>query len=272
MSDKKPIRVGVSGAAGRMGREITSMVEGASDYVLTTALESAAHPRIGSFANKDEKVCISAEFDPEKVDVFIDFSMPAATIKLLSECRRHKIPMVIGVTGLSEDENLLIAEAAKDIPIVAAPNMSIGVNLIFDIVKYIAKALENFDAEIFEAHHRDKKDAPSGTALRLGKIIAEARDKEFDKVVAYDRSKKYCARTKDVMGFSVMRGGDIVGEHRVLFVNDGEQLEIVHRATGRKHFVMGALLACNFVAEAAPGLYSMDDAISAEFGKYQEQD
>ena len=271
MSSKKPIRIGVSGAAGRMGREITSEVESNSDFVLTAALESETNPSIGEFAEKSREVRIAAEFDPAKVDVFIDFSMPAAVIKLLSECRRHKIPMVIGVTGLSEDEKSLIAEAAKDIPIVAAPNMSLGVNLMSDIVRYIAEVMENFDTEIFEAHHRHKKDAPSGTALRLGEIIAKARGQKLADVAVYDRHGKDSARKKDDIGFSVMRGGDIVGEHRVVFANEDEQLEIVHRATGRNTFVMGALLACDFVAEAAPGLYGMGDAISAIFGKYQEQ-
>ena len=271
MSSKKPIRVGVSGAAGRMGRAIAFEVENYSDWVLAAALESETNPSIGEFAEKSQEVRIASEFDPAKVDVFIDFSMPAAVIKLLSECRRHKIPMVIGVTGLSEDEKSLIAEAAKDIPIVAAPNMSLGVNLMSDIVRYIAEVMENFDTEIFEAHHRHKKDAPSGTALRLGEIIAKARGQKFNDVAVFDRSGKDSARKKDDIGFSVMRGGDIVGEHRVVFANEDEQLEIVHRATGRNTFVMGALLACDFVAEAAPGVYGMGDAISAIFGKYQEQ-
>ena len=254
-----------------MGQAIASRIENDSDFVLTAALESADHSDIGIFANKDEEVCISAEFDPKNVDVFIDFSTPLAALKLLSECRRHKIPMVIGVTGFSEDEKSLIAEAAKDIPIVAAPNMSVGIHIIFEFVENIAKGMKSFDAEVFEAHHRHKKDAPSGTALRLGEIIAKARGQKLADVAVYDRHGKDCARKKDEIGFSVMRGGDIVGEHRVVFANEGEQLEIVHRVTGRNTFVTGALFACGFVVEAAPGLYDMTDAIWGVFNKLPKQ-
>ena len=271
MSDGKPIRIGVSGAAGRMGRAITSEVESDSDFVLTAALESADHSNIGTLVSKYGEVCISAEFDPKNVDAFIDFSMPAAAIKLLSECRRHKIPMVIGVTGFSEDEKSLIAEAAKDIPIVAAPNMSIGVHLMLNIVKSFAESMGGFDTEIFEAHHRHKKDAPSGTALRLGEIIAEAQDKKLADVAVFDRHGKDCARKEGEIGFSVMRGGDIVGEHRVLFASEGDQLEIIHRATGRKHFAMGALLACEFVVKADSRLYDMNDVILGIFNKLRKQ-
>ena len=265
MSDKKPIRVGVSGAAGRMGREITSEVESNSDFVLTAALESETNPNIGKLAGKSREVRIAAEFDPAKVDVFIDFSTPLAALKLLSECRRHEIPMVIGVTGFSENEKSLIAEAAKDIPIVAAPNMSLGINLISLFINKIATTLHSYDVEISEAHHRHKKDAPSGTALRLGEIIAEARGQKLADVAVYGRHGKDSARKKDEIGFSVMRGGDIVGEHRVVFADGYEQLEIIHRATDRGHFAVGALLACIFTIQAAPGLYDMRDVINKHY-------
>ena len=244
-----------------MGQAITACIADDPNLVLTVALESKDHPKIGRFANEDEEVCISSDFDSKDADVFIDFSTPLASIELISKCSKDGIPMVIGVTGFSKDDDSRIAEAARDIAIMAEPNMSIGANVIFHVIEYVARVMKNFDAEVFEAHHRNKKDAPSGTALRLGEVIAWTRGQEFDKVAVFDRNGKDCARKKGEIGFSVMRGGDIVGEHRVLFANDGEQLEIVHRATGRKHFVMGALLACDFVAEATPGLYDMRDVI-----------
>ena len=265
MSDKKPIRVGVSGAAGRMGRAIADCIADEPNLILASALESTACPKKGNYANKEGILRISTDFDPEHVDVFVDFSTPLASIKLISKCSRASIPMVIGVTGFSEDKKSFIARAAKDIPIVVAPNMSIGVHLMSGLVGQAADTMIDSDAEIFEAHHRHKKDAPSGTALHLGEIIAKARGHKFTDVAVFDRHGKNCARKNGEIGFSVMRGGDIVGEHRVVFSGNEEQLEIVHRATGRKHFAMGALTACGFVVEAAPGLYDMNDVVSTVF-------
>ena len=257
------VRVAVAGAAGRMGRQIIAAVCARPETTLAAALESPGHPKIGEML-PDCDVKIGDDFAAiaESVDVVIDFSTPAATIALAQQCRRHKIAMVIGTTGFNETEKAALDAAAADIAMVIAPNMSAGVNIMFALANAAVPYLRGFDTEIFEAHHRHKKDAPSGTALRLCEILAEANDKTLDDVAVFDRHGRSAAREKDEIGFSVMRGGDNIGEHRVVFAGDGEQLEIIHRATSRDIFARGAIAAAEFAATTAVGKYNMRDVFA----------
>lgn len=260
------VRIGLSGAAGRMGQEIIPLI-GNADFpntVLTVALESVGSKNIGDKTN-NSGVSFATDFETDEVDVFIDFSSPPATIELLSKCRRHKIPMVIGVTGFSEDEKSIIHEAAKDIPVVFAPNMSLGMNVAFMIAEVAAKILDNYDTEIFEAHHRHKKDAPSGSALRLGEAVTKGRNEKLDDVAVHGWHGKSRKEGDKSIGFSVMRAGDIAGEHRVVFAGGGEQLEIIHRASGRICFARGAIFAAEFTTGVPPGLYDIRNVMKFRF-------
>ena len=257
------VRVAVAGAAGRMGRQIIAAVCARPKTTLAAALESPGHPKIGEML-PDCDVKIGDDFAAiaESVDVVIDFSTPAATIALAQQCRRYKIAMVIGTTGFNETEKAALDDAAADIAMVIAPNMSAGVNIMFALAKAAVPYLRGFDTEIFEAHHRDKKDAPSGTALYLGAIVAAANGKKLEDVAVFNRHEHSAARKEYEIGFSVMRGGDNVGEHRVVFIGDGEQLEITHRATNRDIFAKGAVVAAEFVATSAAGEYDMHDVLT----------
>ena len=257
------VRVVVAGAAGRMGRQIIAAVCARPETTLAAALESPGHPKIGEMLpDCDVKIGDNFAAIAESVDVVIDFSTPAATIALAQQCRRYKIAMVIGTTGFNNAEKSALDAASADIAMVIAPNMSVGVNTMFTLTEAAATILPGFDTEIFEAHHRDKKDSPSGTALQLGKIVAAAKGSALEDVAVFDRHEHLAAREVDEIGFSVMRGGDNVGEHRVVFIGDGEQLEITHRATNRDIFAKGAVVAAEFVATSAAGEYDMHDVLT----------
>ena len=276
----QPIRIGVAGAAGRMGRAIIATIYAAAAHSdsknsskpqLAAAVEVAGHSRLGeNVATEGEKeILLSDSFDPKTVDVFIDFSAPSAAVKLTQQCREHGIAMVIGATGFNESEMKILRDAAADIAMVVSPNMSVGVNAMFSLTTVATKLLRagalggGYDIEINESHHRDKKDAPSGTALRLGEIAAIMSGVDFSQVAEFSRQGRDNERPPSQIGFSAIRGGDIVGEHRLIFAGDGEQLEIVHRSTSRATYAAGAVRAAVFAAHAKPGWHDMQAVLES---------
>ena len=276
----QPIRIGVAGAAGRMGQEIIAVLHIAavhSDFnnsgkpQLAAAVEAADHSHLGTnvVMMGEKEILLSDSFDPKTVDVFIDFSAPSAAVKLTQQCREHRIAMVIGATGFNESEMKTLRDAADDIAMVVSPNMSVGVNAMFSLAADAVKLLRagalggGYDIEINESHHRRKKDAPSGTALRLGEIAAEASGVDFSQAKKVNREGRDNERPPSQIGFSAIRGGDIVGEHRLIFAGDGEQLEIVHRSSSRATYAAGAVRAAVFAAHAKPGWYDMQAVLAS---------
>lgn len=269
------IKVVVSGAAGRMGARIAYLVLQEDGMELVGAIEEPGHPSNGcdisqliggkAWGKAEAVPLMSDEHLPEilkKADLIIEFTNPEATLKHLSICTASGKGMVIGTTGLKDEELAEIKEASSIIPILVSPNMSLGVNLLFDIVGRVAKALgEGYDIEIIEAHHHHKKDAPSGTARKLGEIIAASLGRRLEDVAVYGRQGLVGQRDKREIGFSVIRAGDIIGEHTVLFCTEGERIELTHRAHSRDTFAAGAIRAARFLASASPGLYDMGDIL-----------
>lgn len=266
-------KVVVIGAGGRMGRTIMRcLLDGAVEgLALHGGVDRAESPDIGTDLGElagarpvQHRLTSELSEAIEGADVCIDFSFHTATAenaRLLAECG---VPVVIGTTGFCNDELALIEAAAKKIPVVMAPNMSLGVNLLFCLVEQAARALKGrgYDVEIIERHHRKKKDAPSGTALGLGKSVAAGLDVNLDEVAVHGRSGVVeQERSETEIGFHAFRGGDIVGDHTVVFAADGECVELGHRATSRDTFAIGSLKAASWVAGQAPGLYSMLDVL-----------
>lgn len=259
--------VAVNGACGRMGSMIIRLVAHDKELRLGAALEQAGHPRLGDdigvLAGLGEPlgVFLSDDLDSE-VDVMIDFSLPAGTMTRLEACVERTIPMVIGTTGLDDYQVGKVHAASKVIPVVFAPNMSIGVNLLLRVVGEVARALgDGYDVEIVEMHHRFKKDAPSGTALKLAEAVAEATGRSLKKDAVYGRQGKVGERTSGEIGIHAVRGGDVVGEHTVTFAALGERIELTHKAGSRETFVRGAVRAARFLLTSKPGLYSMLDVL-----------
>lgn len=263
------LNVAMFGASGRMGRTIIPLVVASSDLRLSGALAAADDAHIGHDAGVvagTAPVAISITSDPERAlegaDVAIDFTLPAASLEHARRCLSLKVPLVIGTTGHDEQARAEITRIAGGLPVVMAPNMSLGVNLLFKLAELGARALDaEYDIEIFEAHHRHKVDAPSGTALGLGRAVAQGRGTTLEKVAEYSRHGATGPRRKGAVGFSVMRGGEIVGDHRVFFAGPGEQIELAHHAQDRSGFARGALAAARWVAGRPPGLYSMMDVL-----------
>jgi 4-hydroxy-tetrahydrodipicolinate reductase len=198
------------------------------------------------------------EAPPEEAEVLIEFTTPEATVDHLS----YNKPVVIGTTGLHEEQRAKIEEAAQSVPIVLAPNMSVGVNLLREVVRELSAKLSGYDVELVEAHHKNKKDAPSGTALLLARAAAEGRGQDLEEVAVYGR-EGVAPRTEGEIGIHALRGGAVVGEHRLIFYSEGEEVEVVHRALSRRTFADGAMRAAKFAAAAKPGLYSMRDVLEA---------
>jgi len=255
------IKVIVCGACGRMGREVIAKVRQTKEMELIGAIEAPAHPLIG----KDIEGVEIREGLEEVVQpgaVIIEFTTPSATLAHLETAKRKKIPMVIGTTGFKEGEYARIKEASRNIPILISPNMSIGINLLFKVVEKITKAIgKDFDKEIVEVHHRNKKDAPSGTARRIAQIIAKAEGEDLSRVGVYGRKGLGKGRSKKEIGIHAIRGGSVVGEHTVLFAGEGERLEITHRAESRQIFAQGAILGAKFISKQKKGLYDLQDAL-----------
>ena len=254
-------RVTIIGAAGRMGRELCRAAIETEGIELAGGTVEPGAPELGSDLGDlcgSGKIGVTATEDPpDQAGVLIEFTIPGATVAHLSYGRPH----VIGTTGLSEDQLSEVEKAAEVIPIVLAPNMSIGVNLLRDVVRELsAKLGENYDIELVETHHRDKKDAPSGTALFLARAAAEGREKDLDEVAVYGR-EGFSPRQDGEIGIHALRGGAVVGEHRLIFYSGGEEVEVIHRALSRRTFADGALRAATFAESSRPGLYSMKDAL-----------
>jgi|TARA_B100000809_G_scaffold29646_1_gene25727 4-hydroxy-tetrahydrodipicolinate reductase len=265
------IKVAIAGAAGRMGRELVEAItHSESDIAVSVATVRADDPALGVdvgllAAGSALGVETVAELDSvlDDFDVLIDFTTPEATLQHLALCQQNRKAMVIGTTGFSELQHQRIANSGETIPIVFAPNMSIGVNLCFNLLEQAARVLgDDVDIEIIEAHHRHKKDAPSGTALKMGEIVAQALDRNLQQVALYGREGMGEERDRKTIGFSTVRAGDIVGDHTVIFAGLGERVEITHKASSRMTFAIGAVRAANWIADKDPGLYSMRDVLN----------
>lgn len=262
------ITVGVNGACGRMGLRIINLAVKEDDLELTQVIEHSNHPALGDdfgamigIADLHAKVADSL-IQGEKLDVLIDFSSASATMQRVKECRENGTGIVIGTTGLSSAETNEVELAARDIPCLMAPNMSVGVNLLFDVVEQVARALGNEpDVEIVETHHRFKKDAPSGTALRIAERICGVTDRDMGNDAVYGRHGQVGERKKNEIGIHAVRSGNTIGIHKVIFDCDDECIEITHSAHSRDAFASGSLKAARFVAGQKPGLYSMDDVL-----------
>ena len=254
----------IAGAGGRMGRALIEMVLRSGDLDLAAAIEAPGSPLIGKSAGDlvglPSPVRISREFSGG--DCLIDFTRPEGTLANLEQCLARGMRMVIGTTGLSDKEAGRIAEAAKRIAIVRAPNMAVGVNVAFTLAETAARALgDGYDVEIIEAHHRHKVDAPSGTALRFGEAVARALGRDLSRDAVHGRRGDVGERGAKAIGFHAIRGGDIVGEHTVLFAGEGERVEITVRSGSRATYAAGALRAARFLQGKPSGLYDMQDVL-----------
>ena len=263
-----PLPLAIAGAAGRMGRMLVEAVQGAADCTLSGALECAGSPAVGSDAGAAlgwaSGVAVTDDVAAAIAGarVLIDFTRPEATLAHLTACKAAGVAMVIGTTGFDEAQRAQIAQAAQRIPIVLAPNMSVGVNVTFRLLEMAARALsEGYDIEIIEAHHRHKLDAPSGTALKMGEIIAAALGRDFKACAVFDRHAQRTERDAQTIGFSAIRGGDIVGDHTVLFAGTGERIEISHKSGSRAGYAQGSVRAARFVAPRTSGLFDMLDVL-----------
>ena len=251
-----------------MGRALLEAVLGAPDLELAAALEQKGSPAVGRNAGELAGVSCGVRVGDDVAkaiagsDVLIDFTRAEGTLANLATCRKQGVRMVIGTTGFSEAQKGEIASAARDIAIVMSPNFSVGVNVAFRLLQVAAAALgKGYDVEIMEAHHRHKVDAPSGTALRMGEVVAQALGRDLGKTAIYGREGVTGERKDETIGFSTVRGGDLVGEHTVMFIGAGERLEISHRASSRSNFATGAVRAARFVATKKSGLFDMSDVL-----------
>jgi len=264
------VRVAVNGAAGRMGRIVIGILAQDREAKLVAAMDAAGCPAIGKDAGVLEagvagtgvKVTDDIDAGVSGAQVAIDFSAPAGTRALLSACALRSVPCVVGTTALDEGTLQVVHALARTAPVVVAPNFSVGVNTLWHLA---ARAVEllgpEFDIEIVEMHHRNKEDAPSGTALRLLQSVARARGVDPEKAAVYGRSGRPGARGKEEIGVLALRGGDVVGEHSLVLAGPGERLELSHRAHGREVFARGAVRAAHWVVKQAPGLYDMSDVL-----------
>jgi len=258
--------IGVAGAAGRMGRAVIEATH-SRGLKVTAAIERPGSESIGNDAGilagvGTLNVPLRDSLEGSQFDVLIDFTGPQATMEHVQWCHANGRRIVIGTTGLSNSEKQTIATASRDVAIVLAPNMSVGVNLCFRLAEIAAKTLGNdVDIEIIEAHHRHKVDAPSGTALRLGEVVAKSLGRDLDRSAVYGREGQTGARDRATIGFATIRAGDIVGEHTVLFAAEGERVEITHRASSRMTFANGAVRAAEWVMQQGEGLFDMQDVL-----------
>ena len=262
------LKIAIAGASGRMGHALLESVLRSSDLKLAAALERAGHASLGKDAGEligspcGTKIASDVAKAAAAADVLVDFTLPDGAMEHLAACRKQGTKMVIGTTGFSDAQKKEIAAAAKEIGIVMAPNFSVGVNVALRLLEIAAKALDKgYDIEIFEAHHRHKVDAPSGTALRMGEVVAQALGRDLKKVAVYGREGVTGERKDETIAFTTVRGGDIVGDHSVMFIGAGERLEVAHRASSRANFANGALRAARWIAQKKSGLYDMADVL-----------
>ncbi len=262
-------RIAITGAAGRMGRTLIEACSQTAGVELTGALERVDSSLIGVDAGElaglgklGVKVSSSLSEMINEFDVLIDFTVPSATLENIATCRDTNKQIVIGTTGFSDQEKNIISEAADQIGIIFAPNMSVGVNLCFKLLETAAKVLgDDVDIEVIEAHHRHKIDAPSGTALRMGEVVADALGRDLAECAVYGREGVTGERDRKTIGFETIRAGDIVGDHTVMFAAEGERVEITHKASSRMTFAKGAVRAAGWIAKRQMGLYDMQDVL-----------
>jgi 4-hydroxy-tetrahydrodipicolinate reductase len=266
MTDR--LRVAVAGASGRMGRMLIEAVLATPDLQLAGALDAPGSAALGqdagAFAGRDTGVAITADVHAglANAQVLIDFTRPEGTLAHLAVCRDLGVKLVVGTTGFSPAQKAEIGAAAQQIGIVMSPNMSVGVNVVFKLLAQAAKALDTgYDIEVIEAHHRHKVDAPSGTALAMGEVIANALGRRLADCAVYGREGVTGERDPSTIGFATIRGGDIVGDHTVLFAGTGERIEISHKSSSRAGYAQGSLRAARFLAAHASGLFDMNDVL-----------
>ena len=265
----RPHRIAIAGASGRMGHMLIDAVNASNDCVLTGALDVVSSPGVGqdacAFSGRSSGIPIHSDLREglKNSRVLIDFTRPEGTLAHLAVCRELGIKLVIGTTGFSDSQKAQIQAAARDIAIVMAPNMSVGVNVTLKLLEMAAKALSTgYDIEIVEAHHRHKVDAPSGTALKMGEVIAGALGRDLKDCAVYAREGVTGERDPSSIGFATIRGGDIVGDHTVMFLGDGERIEISHKSSSRATYAQGSLRAARFLDGQANGLFDMFDVLN----------
>ena len=268
-SETVPVKLAISGATGRMGRTLIEAAMAEPAVTISAALERGGHALVGQDVGEIAGIgAVNVELRDrvadvaDRFDVMIEFTRPEATLENLRQCVVAGRAMVIGTTGLTGEQISEIERAAEQIPVVFAPNMSIGVTVLLDLLRTAARALgDDYDVEIIEAHHRHKVDAPSGTALKLGEVVADALDRDLNDCAVYGRQGQTGERDRHTIGFATVRGGDVVGDHTVLFAGEGERVELTHKASSRMTFARGAVRAALWVAGRKPGLYSMRDVL-----------
>lgn len=262
------LKLAVAGASGRMGRALIDAVLRDAGLTLAAALEVKGNPHVGKDAGElaGSPCGVKITDDVAKAladcDVLVDFTRPEGTMAHLAACRKQGVRLVVGTTGFSDAQKKNIAEAAREISIALSPNFSVGVNVAFRLLEVAAKALgKGYDVEIVEAHHRHKVDAPSGTALRMGEVVAQALGRDLKQCAIFGREGVTGERKDETIGFATVRGGDLVGEHTVMFIGGGERVEVAHRASSRANFANGALRAARFLISRPSGLYDMADVL-----------
>jgi 4-hydroxy-tetrahydrodipicolinate reductase len=262
------MKIAIAGSSGRMGRMLIEAVLASDDLQLHGALDVAGCPALGqdagAFLGRTTGVAISADLDATLAgaDVLIDFTRPEGTLAHLAACARLGVKAVVGTTGFTEEQKAQIAELARRMALVMAPNMSVGVNVVLRLLDVAARALnEGYDIEVIEAHHRHKVDAPSGTALKMGEVLANALGRDLKSCGVFAREGVTGERDPSTIGFSTIRGGDIVGDHTVLFAGAGERIEISHRSSSRAGYAQGSLRAARFLAGRRTGLFGMNDVL-----------
>ena len=262
------LRIGVAGAAGRMGRTlIEAVIKSTMEVELGAAIHRPSSPFIDTDAGQlagvgPIGVPVVANLDSAGFDLLIDFTLVAPTLENLEYCVEHNKAIVIGTTGFSDAEKARIRSASSQIPVVFAANMSVGMNMCFHLLTQMSEVLgEDSDIEIIETHHRHKVDAPSGTALKLGEVIADALDRNLSECAVYGREGVSEPRNPKTIGFATVRAGDVVGDHTVLFASEGERVELTHKASSRMTFAKGAVRAAKWLENRAPGLYDMQDVL-----------
>ena len=260
--------IAIAGASGRMGRMLIEAIQNAPDARLAGALDIPGSPALGADATAYLGVTSGIVITPDlheglkNAKYLIDFTRPEGTLAHLRVCRELGVNMIIGTTGFTAEQKAEIDDAARDIAIVMAPNMAVGVNVVFKLLAQAAKALkEGYDIEIIEAHHRYKVDAPSGTALKMGEVVAEAVGRDLKDCAVYGREGVTGERDPSTIGFATIRGGDVVGDHTVLFAGIGERIEITHKSSSRATYAQGSLRAVRFLAHQPHGLFGMDDVL-----------
>jgi len=268
MKTNHPLAIAITGATGRMGRMLIEAIINAPDCKLAAALvpegDNAIGQDAGAFLGLETGIAIQSNLENalQVSDVLIDFTRPRGTLEHLQICSKVGMPAVIGTTGFTAEQKATIASLSQKIPIVMSPNMSVGVNVVLRLLDMAARACQTgYDIEIVEAHHRHKVDAPSGTALRMGEVIAQALKRDLSECAIYGREGYTDEREPSTIGFSTIRGGDVVGDHTVMFMGTGERIEISHKSSSRATYAEGSLRAAHFLMQQNSGLFDMSDVL-----------